>query len=200
MLQYDAEREGVVVGRCDCGRLHDIPLEKTEPNQHGYFLSSLIVCTCGARHVSLRLPDEMLEERGLSEEERQRRVEAQRLESITRAELERIMVLSLPAAPGYEVSEHFDVITAEVVLGTGFFSEWDAAAADFFGERSSVMEEKLEAAKRAAMWKLKRRARLLDADAVLGVDVDYHTLAGNLLMVVITGTPVRLRAVGNLEP
>lgn len=194
VLLYESERDGFVVGKCDCGRLIEVPLDKTEPNTHGYFLGSPIACACGARHVSLRLPNELLEERKMSEQEKRLRAEARQLAAAGKAQVERVMVLSLPYATGYEITQHFDVVTAEVVLGTGFMSEWDAAFADFFGDRSALMEEKLNAAKQAAMWKMKERALLLDADAVLAVDVDYHTLAGNLLMVVVTGTPVRLQA------
>ncbi len=117
--------------------------------------------------MSLRLPDELLEERKLSEEEKRRRAEARQLAAASKAQVGRVMVLSLPCATGYEITQHFDVVTAEVVLGTGFMSEWDAAFADFFGDRSALMEEKLNAAKQAAMWKMKERDLLLDADALL---------------------------------
>lgn len=193
MLQYENSCSYSLTGKCDCGRLIVVPLEKAEENTHGYFLNPAITCQCGAKHVTMRLPDEMLEERSISEEERQRREEARMLSEAGKAELDAVKVLTMPAVSGYEVTKQYDVITAEVVLGTGFMSEWDATFADFFGDRSSRMEEKLTKAKQAALLKLKTRALMLGANAVLSVDVDYHSLNYNLLMVVVSGTPVRLR-------
>lgn len=197
MLQYDSTKPGIVVGRCDCGRLVEIPLAGAEPNKLGYFLNPPVICPCGAKHATMRLPDELLVDRNLTEKQIRQREEARRLEAVTKEDLARIMVLSVPAASGYEVCKHFDIVAAEVVLGTGFLSEWNAAFADFFGIQSSLMEEKLDAAKQAAIHKLRSKALLLGANAVLSVDVDYHSLTSNLLMVVATGTPVTLQSAVN---
>lgn len=81
MLQYQGTKPDCVVGRCDCGRLIDVPLKNTEENTHGYRLRPMLVCSCGARHVTMRLPDELLAERGLGEEEKRQREEARQLEA-----------------------------------------------------------------------------------------------------------------------
>lgn len=89
------------------------------------------------------------------------------------------------------IVEYIDVISAEVVLGTGLFSEIAAEFADFFGERSRGFQKKLRTAKDAAMGELRRHAAELGADAVVGVDIDYAVFALNLLMVTANGTAVR---------
>lgn len=177
--QYETATQDAIVGRCDCCRLLNVPLADSEDNTMGYFLSQPVICTCGAKHVTMRLPDDMLAERSLSEEERQRRDETNLLETAGRTQLEAIRVVSLPYIAGYEVIEQFDVISAEVVLGTGFMSEWGAAFADFFGDRATLMEGELETAKKAAIAKLKGKALLLNANAVLSVDIDYHSEPGD---------------------
>jgi len=117
-------------------------------------------------------------------------------EEKTRLEIETqsksVLLVSLPVAQGYKVLQHFDLISCEIVLGTGFLSEWNAAVADFWGTRSDRFEGKLAQAKALAMQELKIKAVEVGANAIIGADIDYHSVSANLLMVVVTGTPVVL--------
>lgn len=60
------------------------------------------------------------------------------------------------------------------------------------GGRSSGFEQKLEQAKDASLEKLKGKAVMLGADAIIGIDIDYMNIAVNMLMVVANGTAVKL--------
>lgn len=55
---------------------------------------------------------------------------------------------------GYEIVSYLGIVAGEVVLGTGFLSEFTSSFADFFGVQSGIFEEKLETARHAAMDKL----------------------------------------------
>lgn len=93
---------------------------------------------------------------------------------------------------GYRIMEYCGVLCAEVVLGTGFFSEWSAGVADLFGERSNAFESKLEEARRAAMRRLIEKVALAGGNAIIGVDFDYINFSGNLMGVIVNGTAVRI--------
>ena len=105
---------------------------------------------------------------------------------------------SLLVTTGFEIQdrpigEYLGVMTSEVVMGTGFLTEYLGSWADFFGTTSDAFESKLERAKNAAMNKLRAKAAQVDADAIIGIDIDYMTIAQNMLMVVASGTAVKLR-------
>ena len=61
---------------------------------------------------------------------------------------------------GYRIEAYCGVVCAEVVMGTGFFSEWSASVSDLFGEHSNAFESKLEEARRAAMRRLVEKTAL----------------------------------------
>jgi len=64
--------------------------------------------------------------------------------------------------------------------------------ADLFGRRSSAFEQKLEQAKDASLEKLKGKAVMLGASAIIGIDIHYMEIGANMLMVVANGTAVKL--------
>ena len=94
---------------------------------------------------------------------------------------------------GRPISEYLGVITSEVVMGTGAIVEFLGGLADLFGTRSSEFEGKLEQAKEASLEKLKGKAAMLGADAIIGINIDYMNIAKNMLMVVANGTAVKLQ-------
>ncbi len=113
-----------------------------------------------------------------------------------RAELERrkasVIVTSTLSVEGRPILQYLDVLTAEVVLGTGFLSELDAGIADFFGTRAEGFQNKLQGLRQAALHELRNRAFQTGADAIVGVDFDYMTLGSNMLVIVANGTAVKL--------
>jgi len=119
--------------------------------------------------------------------------EEMRLEEETKA-LSGIIMATTPSIERYWVAEYLGIISAEVVLGTGFLSEFGAGLADLLGVRADNFQNKLKHAKEAAMRELRLRAYELNANAILAVDLDYSVLSNNLLMVVASGTAVRIEA------
>lgn len=106
-------------------------------------------------------------------------------------------VESLILTTGFEVegrpiTQYLGILTSEVVMGTGPIAEFMGGLADLFGTRASSFEEKLERAKDASLEKLKGKAVMLGADAIIGMDIDYMEIAANMLMVVANGTAVKL--------
>lgn len=105
-----------------------------------------------------------------------------------------IIVTSTHTVQNRIIVEYIDVITAEVVLETGFFWEFRAATG-LLGSRARDFRQKLRTAKDTAMGELRRQAVELGADAIAGVDMDYAVVAENLLMVTTNGTAVRFERV-----
>jgi uncharacterized protein YbjQ (UPF0145 family) len=93
---------------------------------------------------------------------------------------------------GRPIAEYLGIITSEVVMGTGPIVEFLGGLSDLFGRRSAGFEQKLEQAKDISLEKLRGKAAMLGADAIIGVDIDYMEIAANMLMVVANGTAVRL--------
>ena len=103
---------------------------------------------------------------------------------------EQMIIVSSPIFQGRTITKYFNVITSEVVLGSGFFTEADAFTSDIIGTRARGFEEKLIKAKEIAMNNIKDQAVNLGANGVVAVDIDYSVLNKNVLMVVVSGTPV----------
>jgi len=92
------------------------------------------------------------------------------------------------------VQEYLGVVNAQSIIGANIFKDIFAGLRDVFGGRSKTYERVLEEAKEDAMRELVERAQALGANGVVGVDLDFETVGagGSMLMVIATGTAVRL--------
>jgi uncharacterized protein YbjQ (UPF0145 family) len=61
-----------------------------------------------------------------------------------------------------------------------------------FGSRAEMFQGKLQDAKTVAITGLRKRAHEIQANAIIGVDLDYAVIGKNMLMVVANGTAVIL--------
>jgi uncharacterized protein YbjQ (UPF0145 family) len=95
---------------------------------------------------------------------------------------------------GRPVQEYLGVINAQSIIGANIFKDIFAGLRDVFGGRSKTYERVLEEAKEDALRELAEKAQALGANAVVGVDLDFETIGsgGSMLMVIATGTAVRL--------
>lgn len=91
---------------------------------------------------------------------------------------------------GHEIVSYRGIVSGQVVLGTGFLSEFTASFSDFFGVKSNRFAEKLENAKNAAMGRMIRKSVELGGNAVIGVDFDYIMFENNMVGVIANGTSV----------
>ena len=96
---------------------------------------------------------------------------------------------------GRTIVEYQGIVFGEVISGVNFFKDFGAGIRNLIGGRSSSYEKELLDARRKALSELEERARLVGADAVVGIDIDYEVLGegGGMLMVTASGTAVRLR-------
>lgn len=107
-----------------------------------------------------------------------------------------IMILTTtPTVEGHTIIEYRGVVFGEVISGVNFIKDIKASFRDVFGGRSGSYEEELINARSQALKELEERARQMNANAVVGIDLDYEVLGqnGSMLMVSASGTAVRIQ-------
>lgn len=95
---------------------------------------------------------------------------------------------------GQPIQQYIGIISSETIIGANIFKDIFAGLRDIVGGRSGTYERVIEQAKQTAMAELQQKAQALGANAVVGVDLDFETVGsgGSMLMVVATGTAVRI--------
>lgn len=106
-----------------------------------------------------------------------------------------MLMTTTDGVDGAKITQYLGIVSGDTVLGTNIFSDLFASIRDIVGGRAGSYEEKLQKAKDTALADMAARAKALGADAVIGIDLDYHSIGGDsktLLMVVANGTAVNL--------
>ena len=104
----------------------------------------------------------------------------------------RILVTTTPALEGYHITRYIEIVSAETVLGTGFFSELAAWVADRFGGESKTTAWKIRTARESSLQKLRENARNMGANAVIGTSFACSSNSRGMISVIITGTAVNV--------
>lgn len=94
------------------------------------------------------------------------------------------------------IEAYLGIVTAEVVYGTNVMRDFFAGIRDTIGGRTGSYERVFEKGQQKAIEELKQRAKKLNADAVIGVEIDTGTISvdqkGVLLLITATGTAIKL--------
>jgi uncharacterized protein YbjQ (UPF0145 family) len=105
-----------------------------------------------------------------------------------------MLVVTTPTIEGKKIVKYMGIVTGEAILGANIFKDFFAGIRDIVGGRSAAYEKELGQAKEIAIEEMKEQARALNANAVIGVDLDYETIqvgqTGGMLMVSANGTAV----------
>lgn len=94
---------------------------------------------------------------------------------------------------GYQIMDYKGIVSGDIVLGTGFISEFAASWSDAFGTTSNTFAGKMKTAKQKALKQLMANAMITGANAVIGIDFDYTMFSNNMLGVSANGTAVVIR-------
>jgi uncharacterized protein YbjQ (UPF0145 family) len=111
----------------------------------------------------------------------------------------RLPVTTTPTLPGRMIAQAVDVVSAECAYGMNVLKDFFAGVTDVVGGRSGSTQRVLRDARRQVMAELRAEAFALDADAVVGVRLDFNEFSGggkSMLFVVATGTAVKLAPLG----
>jgi len=105
------------------------------------------------------------------------------------------MILSTTnSIEGTPIKNYLGIVTGETIIGANIVKDVFASIRDIVGGRSSSYEKVLREAKNTALKEMTENAEKLNADAVIGIDLDYETVGnrGGMLMVTASGTAVKL--------
>lgn len=105
-----------------------------------------------------------------------------------------MLVLTTPTIEGKKITKYVGLVTGEAILGANIFRDLFAGIRDIVGGRSGAYEEELRKAKQIAIREMVEEATSRGGNAVVGVDLDYETIAmgngGGMLMVSASGTAI----------
>jgi len=77
---------------------------------------------------------------------------------------------------GKPVNDYLGIVTGETIIGANIFKDFFASIRDIVGGRSGSYERVLREAKDTALKEMKEEAIKLNANAVIGIDLDYETV------------------------
>ena len=106
-----------------------------------------------------------------------------------------IIVTTTNSIEGCRIVDYVDVVSTNIVNGTGLFSDWKASFTDIFGGSSATYQNKLRKIYDKAIAELTIEARKRGANAIVGLKVDYGEVSGKgmqMFMVSAIGTAVRI--------
>jgi uncharacterized protein YbjQ (UPF0145 family) len=100
-----------------------------------------------------------------------------------------------PSIDGKEITEYLGVVVGEAILGANIFKDIFGAVRDIVGGRAGAYEDELGRARDIAFDELQDEARMLGADSIVGIDLDYEVIGrkNGMLMVSVSGTAVKTR-------
>ena len=106
-----------------------------------------------------------------------------------------MIITTTPTVEGRTIIEYKGIVFGEVISGVNFIKDFKASLRDIVGGRLGSYEQELINARAQALRELEERARQMNADAVVGIDIDYEVLGqnGSMLMVSASGTAVKLQ-------
>ena len=103
-----------------------------------------------------------------------------------------MIVTTTTAVESRPVREYLGVVAGETILGANVFRDIGAQIRNITGGRAAGYEKELRKARETAITEMEAQATELGADAIVGVDIDYETVGGSMLMVTAAGTAVKL--------
>jgi uncharacterized protein YbjQ (UPF0145 family) len=107
--------------------------------------------------------------------------------------LKNILVTTTNNLEGLKIKQYMKPLSAHVVAGTNFFSDFFASFSDVFGGRSGTYQRQLSSIYTEAIEILKQSAVEIGANAVIGLKVDLDEISGkgkSMFMITATGTAV----------
>ncbi len=103
-----------------------------------------------------------------------------------------MLISTTTSIEGRPVSAYLGVVAGETILGANIFRDIGAQIRNITGGRATGYEKELRKGRDEAMSEMTNAATELGADAIIGVDIDYETVGGSMLMVTVSGTAVKL--------
>lgn len=107
----------------------------------------------------------------------------------------RPLFLTTESNAALPVAERLGIVASQGVYGVNAFTDLGSAVRDLVGGRNRALEQAITVGRSQALAEIEDAAKTLDADAVVGLQINVQELAGggkSMLLVTATGTAVRL--------
>lgn len=104
-----------------------------------------------------------------------------------------ILITTTNSVEHFEIECYIEIISTNVVIGTNFFSDFGASLTDLFGGFSGTYQNKLQEIYDIAIDNLKKKAKRIGANAVIGLKIDFDEISGkgkSMFMISALGTAV----------
>lgn len=109
-----------------------------------------------------------------------------------------ILLTTTNKIEGYEITEYIDIITKQIVVGAGMYTEFFAGFTDVYGGRSAKVESRLSELTEIGRSEIMKIAKNKNADAIIGFSLDIDEISGKntfMFMINVSGTAVKLRKI-----
>ena len=105
-----------------------------------------------------------------------------------------MIITTTGSVEGRSVASYLGVCAGEALVGANIVRDMFASIRDVMGGRSGSYEKVLRSAREDALETITEGASELGADAIIGLSLDYEVVGdgGSMLMVVASGTAVKL--------
>lgn len=106
-----------------------------------------------------------------------------------------VLITTTSGIDGHRIDRYGGIVSARVVTGTGFFSDWAASFSDVFGGRSNAYNSQLKSIYDEVIEQLVQEAENTGANVILGLKIDHDEISGKgkqMFMVTATGTAARI--------
>lgn len=105
----------------------------------------------------------------------------------------KILITTTSSVEPLKIMEYLKPISAHIVAGTNFFSDFFASFSDVFGGRSKTYQNQLVSLYDEAIERLRTTAYEIGANCIVGLKIDLDEISGkgkSMLMLTATGTAV----------
>lgn len=108
-----------------------------------------------------------------------------------------LLITTTPILSNIEIQRYIGPITANVVLGVNFFSDFAASFTDVFGGNSETYQSKLDSLSHEVEKLIKAKANQMGANAIIDYKLQFNEISGKgkqMFMVTATGTGCVIKA------
>ena len=104
----------------------------------------------------------------------------------------RVLLVTTPEVPGYRVKRVIGIVTASTVRTRGMLGRIISGIEALVGGRGRAYLEELNKARREVLDELERKARMMGANAVIGIDFETTEMLEGFIMITAYGTAVEI--------
>lgn len=107
-----------------------------------------------------------------------------------------IIITTTNSIENATIEKYLGVITSNLVIGTGFFSDFKASFSDFFGGMSGAYRKQMDRLYQQASEAISIKAKSIGANCILGYRIDFDEISGkgtSMFMISVSGTAVKIK-------